>query len=316
MVEQVVPITPFRQGIQKVVEYLSPSSPFFRHYAARNLSLSEILHVNPEALEEPVDFARALRSFRDITGWQNVQIEFKAGLGKKKHNTSFVSHVIKGSGGRKIRSKGKDGKETSQVMIRSYYEDTRYPPTTPRVLLNLSSRVDTPITNLGNSQNQEVNEIRDGGRLALLFYNTNTGDLVLRGFNEERAFGLDSVEKRVREAKNYLKARGSNADKLDYINGILSDRYDFLTGKGLHEKKKKHELRIPEDDELILFRQGDVLRRNDVELCFGSKLWSRLRQICPPLGLTPLYLVMPPNEAEVDAADRKLVKHMRRIYTP
>jgi len=171
---------------EKLAELISRDSPFFQFYAS-NPSMDQILHVDPRALEEAPSFKDALHAQILITG------------------------IPAGTLGRRVCGVGGDHGFVSRIIAGgiNYNGDSRHPIMNSTRFLGLSDTV-------GEGEEPEKHE-----RIPVLFYDSKTGDLVLRKNNRNR-------DSKALTSTNYLSARGQadlkKTQKAGYIKGILKDR--------------------------------------------------------------------------------------------
>lgn len=263
---------------QKVAQYIDRNSPLFRLYT-RTPTLKEVLKIPNIDQVIPIDFSEALRALMDTTGLSYEHIGAIGGIG----SITVLHHIIYRSG------PSKNG-----VKI---YANTRIPPTTPRVLLNIARELtDSDLDQLISKRIIANDATNTGGRISFAFYDAQTGLLVFRACDGPSNGPNSNRVVRLEEAKKYLmEPQNEDAEqKLEYLSGILSDRFDVLTRDGGFFKKS----------------DGTNLRREEVELKIRSKLKITLEKAANFLGLIPIYLTFPPDPEEVRDSDSTLLYHM------
>ena len=262
---------------QKVAKYIPRESPFFRLYT-EHPTLDEILHIGNIQNTSPVDFSEALRAFRDMTGWTSSQISFHG----KIANTTFVAHVINRGG--HILPTGKQE-----------YEDTRYAQTTPKTLIHIAKTLTDK--EIENNKQFDSKGIDRGGRISLVFYDCETGNLLLKTSNTR---SIADLEQRVVQAKLYLQEPFNYltiGEKIKYLEGILLARFTVL---------KKSKINIVKDG-------SRSMNRMELYLRLRSKLKTSLSRAAYALGIIPVYLIFPPQPDEVKASDQKIREHLKKI---
>lgn len=268
----------------QVAQYIDPNSPLFKFYTGP-APLSDLLN-QPDIRKTPlVDFSEALRAHIDTSKYSHVFLRRRAEM----KGTTLLSHIINRSGSQQRRKMGD----------KKYYEDTRYPPIIPAALLKMAQELNPhEIAELAAKLKDSTIPIETTGRISIVFYDDN-GDILLRRFSN-----LSSESTRLRLAQEYLQepAQGVLARKLNYLSGILQDRYDTIAEQLRGGKIRKE--------------NGVPLLRHELVIARQSKLSMLLEKVSRPLMLTTLYLFYPPNPEEVKSADGFLRAHIDKISDP
>ena len=266
--------------LAKIREIIPEESPFYPLYSGTP-KLEDLFTIPDIAETEPIEFSKALRLYKGTTGWKGAQMNFHG----KFTDTNLLSHVMNHSGNR--------------INGDNPYKDGMRPKIIARTLLRIAKKMSNEeISKMRETGIDRGKDVDPGGRIAIVFYDSETGDLVLRNFDE---YGgrHDGPAKRLDQAIRHLGNEEPLEWKLWYLSGILQDRFDYFTRK---------------DDRMIKADTNRPLRKKELSIGGGTKLSVLLRKIARPLRLTPLYLVFPPDSQELKLSGDRILGQIEKVY--
>jgi len=274
-------------ALQKIKQYIPENSPFFPLYT-RNPTLDEVLNIpNLKNINVP-SFSDALNVYLLSSGLSLKKVKKSVGF---KKDSARLSHIKNRSGPFSKDAKNKE-------------DYSRHPKLTGRHFLNIARCVDdNPISH---------------ARISIAFYDTKTGDLILRNRNKD-------IEGEVEGAINYLATsremliHGAKS-WIPYLDGILTDRLKDLekknqiNGEKNISRKKNHRYAIRTTSkngvESRVTNSQLMIRKTEV------KIGKMMNLVESALNLTPVYLINPLSLYSAKNGEERIKHHIEVMGDP